>query len=243
MSFIRRKNRYEVNRGDKKDINPEYKVIVNEKPLSLASEAFRKVKLALDLAREGKSSQVVQFCSALKGEGKTTACLNVAATYAEEGKRVIIIDLDLRRARVHRAFGVENKEGVVDYLAGRIDKKTAIKHGKNGVDFINRGTSVSYPSTVLGSALLASLIDELRTEYDIVLIDCPPVLMVNDSCITAKLCDGTVFVVSSKHSEKSASKEAVSVLVQNKVNIYGCLLTESAAKNNSKYYYSDSKIR
>lgn len=237
ISFLR-KYRYKHASSKKNYRNPDYKIITIEKPLSPASEAFRRVKVGLDFAKEGASSLVVQVCSAVRGEGKTTACLNIAATYTEEGKRAIIIDLDLRAPRVHRAFGIENKKGVVDYLAGKIDKKTAIKHGANGIDFINRGMSVSYPTSVLSSAQLEALVNELKDEYDVVLIDCPPALMVSDACIVSKLCDGAVFVISSRMSDKVAVKEAVSILKQNQVKVFGCILTEVASMHGGNYYYS-----
>lgn len=240
ISFLK-KYRYKKASNKKNYRNPDYKVITIEKPMSPASEAFRRVKVGLDFAKGGADSFVVQVCSAVKGEGKTTACLNIAATYAEEGKRVIIVDLDLRCPRVHRSFGIENKKGIIDYLAGKIDKKTAIKHGKSGIDYINRGMSVSYPTSVLGSDQLEAFIKELRTEYDVVLIDCSPVLMVSDSCIISKLCDGAVFVISSRSSDKVAVKEAVSILKQNQVKIFGCILTEVVSAHSGSYYYYSSE--
>lgn len=240
ISFLK-KYRFKLHSSKEKNYrNPDYKIITIERPLSPASEAFRRIKIGLDFAKDGANSLVVQVCSAVRGEGKTTACLNIAATYAEEGKRVIIIDLDLRCPRVHRAFGIENKKGIVDYLAGKIDKQTAIKHGKNGIDYINRGMSVSYPTSVLSSNQLAAFIEELRNEYDAVLIDCPPVLMVSDACVTAKLCDGAVFVISSRSSDKVAVKEAVTILKQNQVQVFGCILTEVATSHGNYYYSSDS---
>lgn len=220
--------------------NPNYRIITFEDPLSPSSEAFRRIKIGLEFSRSGNVGQVVQMCSAVRGEGKTTTCLNIAATYVEDGKRAIIIDLDLRCPRIHRAFGVENKNGIVDYLVGKIDLENAVKHGKNGIDFINRGMSVAYPTAALGSPQLVSLIDELKERYDVVLIDCPPVLMVSDACIIAKLCDGAVFVISSRVTEKNAAKEAVNILKQNQVNIFGSVLTEVSAKNGSNYYYYSS---
>ena len=236
MSLFKRKYRKNAAKS-RVSRNPDYRIITFDDPSSPSSEAFRRIKIGLDLSHSEGCGLVVQMASALRGEGKTTACLNVAATYVEDGKKAIIIDLDLRCPRIHRAFGVENKNGVVDYLAGKIDLQAAIKRGENGIDFINRGLSVTYPTTVLGSEKLAALIAELKGEYDIVLIDCPPVLMVSDACIISKFCDGAVYVVSSRVTEKGAAKEAVNVLKQNNVKIFGAVLTEVSGSSKKQYYY------
>lgn len=213
-----------------------------ESPLSVSAEAYRRVKVALEYSDIDKNIQVIQVCSALQGEGKTTTALNLAAAYAENGKKVIVVDMDFRRAKLHRVFKVENKNGLIDVIAKKIELKDAIK-SKEGYSFdlINRGTKTPYPSAILSSSELVKVVEELRTMYDYILIDCPPVLAVSDAIAISKLTDGCIFIVSHKVTEKTAAKEAIKALKANKVNVLGCVVTGLNKKSkdyyNGKYQY------
>ncbi len=88
-------------------------IITIEKPSSIAAEAYRRIKVGLEYSAVDKKIQVIQVCSALQGEGKTTTILNLAATYAESKKKVVVIDLDFRRPKLHRAFHVLNENGIL----------------------------------------------------------------------------------------------------------------------------------
>ena len=221
--------------------NPHYRIITCEEPLSLAAESYRRIKTALEFSNVDKNPQVIQVCSSMQGEGKSVTALNIAATYAEDGKRVIVVDLDFRRPKLHRSFRLENKNGITDVLAGHITLKEAIKHGDNGIDCLNRGEKTPYPTAVLGSENIAKLFQELRKEYEYIIVDCPPILAVSDAAIISKLCDGCVFVVSQSKTEKNAAKESIKILRDNNVNILGCVFAGITAKGgnyyNSKYKY------
>ena len=221
--------------------NPTYRIITVEEPLSLAAESYRRIKTSLEFSSIDKKPQVIQICSAMQGEGKSVTVLNLGATYAEDCKKVIVVDLDFRRPKLHRSFRIENKNGVTDVLAGNIKLEEAIKHGENGIDCLNRGSSVPYPTAVLGSEALAKVFAELRKKYEYVIVDCPPILAVSDATIIARLCDGCVFVVSQSKTEKNAAKESVKILRDNNVNILGAVFAGITSRNsnyyNSKYKY------
>lgn len=220
--------------------NPRYRIITVEEPLSIAAESYRRVKTSLEFAVLDKKLQVIQACSSMQGEGKSVTVLNVAATYAEEGKKVLVIDLDFRRPKLHRAFNVENKDGITDVLAGHITLDQAIKHSDNGIDCLNRGSKVPYPTVILGSDAIKELFETLRKEYEYIIVDCPPILAVSDATVISKLCDGCLFVVSQTKTEKNAAKEAVKILKDNGVNILGCVFVNISAKK-SNYYSSKYK--
>ena len=225
--------------------NPHYRIITVEEPLSIAAESYRRIKTALEFANVDKRIQVLQVCSSMQGEGKSVTVLNIAATYAEDEKKVIVVDLDFRRPKLHRSFRVENKNGVTDVLAGHITLKEAIKHGENGIDCLNRGTKAPYPTALLGSDNMAKLFEELRKQYEYIIVDCPPILAVSDAAIVSKLCDGCLFVISQSKTEKAAAKESVKILRDNGVNILGCIFVGITAKNSNfysskyKYYYQN----
>ena len=218
--------------------NPHYRIITVEEPLSIAAESYRRIKTALEFANVDKRIQVLQVCSSMQGEGKSVTVLNIAATYAEDEKKVIVVDLDFRRPKLHRSFRVENKNGVTDVLAGHITLKEAIKHGENGIDCLNRGTKAPYPTALLGSDNMAKLFEELRKQYEYIIVDCPPILAVSDAAIVSKLCDGCLFVISQSKTEKAAAKESVKILRDNGVNILGCVFANISAKRGN-YYYSN----
>lgn len=221
----------------RRNADKNYRIITEEQPVCVAAEHFRRVKVGLDFISVDRELRVLQVTSSAMSEGKTTALLNIAVTYAEDQKRILLIDLDLRRPKLHRAFKLENRNGLTDYLAGNISLEQAIKHTDKKIDLLNSGSKVPYPTTLLGSDALADLIKRLRGEYDIILLDTPPVLYVTDCCITSKLSDGSIFIVSQKMTDKSAAKEAIGVLRQNNVNLLGVVFTEvSKAKGANGYY-------
>lgn len=225
--------------------NPHYRVITVEEPLSLAAESYRRIKTSLEFANVDKHPQVVQVVSSMQGEGKSVTVLNLAATYAEDGKKVIVVDLDFRRPKLHRSFKIENKNGITDVLSGHITLKEAIKHGENGVDCLNRGTKAPYPTAVLGSENIAKVFEQLRKDYEYVIVDCPPVLAVSDATIISKLCDGCLFVISQSRTEKAAARESVKILRDNNVDILGCVFCGITARGSNyysskyKYYYQN----
>ena len=133
---------------------------------------------------------------------------------------------------------MENKNGVTDVLAGHISLKDAIKHNDAGMDCLNRGEKVPYPTAVLGSEQMAKIFEELRKEYEYIIVDCPPILAVSDAAIVSKLCDGCLFVVSQSKTEKNAARESVKILRDNGVNILGCVFANLSAKRGN-YYYSN----
>ena len=221
--------------------NPHYRIITVEEPLSLAAESYRRIKTSLEFANVDKQPQVVQVVSSMQGEGKSVTVLNLAATYAEDSKKVIVVDLDFRRPKLHRSFNVENKNGITDVLAGHIKLEDAIKHGDNGIDCLNRGEKAPYPTAVLGSEQMAKLFDELRKLYEYIIVDCPPILAVSDATIISRLCDGCLFVISQSKTEKNAAKESIKILRDNNVNVLGCVFCGITSRGsnyyNSKYKY------
>ena len=218
--------------------NPHYRIITVEQPLSIAAESYRRIKTSLEFASVDKHLQVIQICSSMQGEGKSVTVLNIAATYAEDSKKVIVVDLDFRRPKLHRSFRVENKNGITDVLAEHITLKEAIVHGENGIDCLNRGSKAPYPTALLGSENMEKVFEELRKEYEYIIVDCPPILAVSDAAIVSRLCDGCLFVISQSKTEKAAARESVKILRDNGVNILGVVFANISAKRGN-YYYSN----
>ena len=218
--------------------NPQYRIITVEQPLSIAAESYRRIKTALEFANVDKRIQVIQVCSSMQGEGKTNTVLNLAATYAEDSKKVIVVDLDFRRPKLHRSFKREDKNGITDVLAGHLKLEESIIQGDNGIDCLCRGEKAPYPTAILGSDNMTNLFEELKKMYDYIIVDCPPILAVSDATIISRLCDGCLFVISQSKTEKAAAKEAVKILRDNGVNILGCVFA-NISKKGGNYYYNN----
>lgn len=226
----------------RKNNNPRYEIITLLDPTCYAAEAYRRTKVCIDTFAIEKDLKVIQITSAMPGDGKTTTLLNVAISYAESQKKVLIIDLDLRKPKLHRAFRSENLSGITDYLMGNVNLPGEfIKHSQyNNVDFICAGPSPVRPTSLLSLNKLADLVNSLRETYDIILIDQPPVLVASDCCIVSRFCDGALFQISQRNTDKNAAKEAIAILKQNDVNVLGCVFTEVDQDSDSytnKYKY------
>lgn len=237
MKFLSKKNKEMLS-------NPNYEIVVKSNPTSPAAEAYRRIKVAIDFANVDNVLKVIQIVSSVKGEGKTTTLLNIAESYAEQKVKVIVVDLDLRKPKVHRAFKIENTHGLSDVILGNIELKDAIKHSDEfSFDILNTGYVNRNLYSILSSEQMKNILETLKSMYDIVLIDCPPILSVSDGIIISHLCDGTLFCVSQSISERKVSKDAIKLLRENNpnVNILGVIYNGVKVNKHSKaynYYYN-----
>lgn len=199
-------------------------------------EAFEKLQVNISLASVDKRIQVIQVTSSLQDEGKTTAAVNLAYSYARKEKKVIVVDLDIRRPKVHRNFKQPNENGIVDYAAGKITREQLIKSTDYNVDIILTGSKTPYPIKILESEKLANLIEYLRERYDYIILDTPPVSAVVDPIIVSPLADGVLFIVEAERTKKSIIKESIQQLEHANVNIIGLVL-QSVKDRHSKYSY------
>lgn len=228
-------------------ISPQtIKTIVD--PQSSYSESYRKLQVNLDFAAIDKKFQTIQFVSSLPSEGKSTASLNLAGVYLELGKKVLLIDFDFRKPKVHRGFDLPNENGIAEYLLGQLTKDEIIAHTKTGIDIIRRGQRIPRPNVALESKLLKDLITTLRDEYDVIIIDSPPVMVATDAVLISKFADATVFLVAEGRTHKDVVVEAVKILRDNGANVVGIFANFTKQRNGGygygyggKYsYYEDN---
>lgn len=220
----------------KKKENVEERVLLDDLS-SLAGEAYQKLQVNLDLANIGHKYKVIAFTSSEKSEGKTTTVGNLASVYAKKGKKIVIMDLDLRRPASHFLFRKPNENGIVDYVAGEINKEDLIKHTDSGVDLIVCGKHTPFPAEVLENEKLEKLINELKEEYDYIFLDCPPILVASDTVIISKLIDGILLVVRQGQTPKEEFAETKRTLENAKINIIGCVMTDCKNSHGSSGYY------
>ncbi len=214
----------------------EYKNVVIETPNAPESEAYRKLELNIRMAGIDKPYQVLQITSPTPQEGKTTTAINLASVYAERGKKVLIIDFDLRRPKIHRAFHKANDVGFYDFIVNETPVEDLIIKDDSNVELLLSGGRLSTPHIILQSKRVSDLIEKLRTTYDYIIIDSPPVLTVTDALLISSLVDGVVFVVAYNQTKKEQSKAALEQLKENNANVVGAVLANMDVRKTKSYY-------
>lgn len=214
-------------------------IITKEQPFSYVSEAFQKTLVNLEFVNVDGNFKVIHFTSSLAGAGKTTFVANIAYLLGQKNKKVVIVDLDLRKPKVNRIFDDSNIDGVTDYLNGKISYEELLKYSEDlKINYVVAGARTLSVVNVLESNKLKDLIKKLSDEFDYVLIDSPPVIAVSDALYIAKLVDGVVFVVAQNEGKKTIINEAVNILKQNKVNIIGSVFTQVSVKDSDILSYT-----
>ncbi len=202
------------------------KIVVGENSSSKSRAGYNRLKDNVLYMNADGNIKVIQVESSISAEGKTTVISNLAVSLGLTDKKVVLVDLDFRRPRIHRMFGLSKDNGIAEYILGGVEKKDIIKTTEyKNVDVVTRGAEIYNSSLVLVSDKFKSLIKELRDEYDYVLLDCPPVLQVSDYIHIAKISDGVLFLVAYAQTTKAQVAEAVKELKKNGANILGSVFT------------------
>lgn len=209
------------------------------------AEAFRKIGTNLRFIDVDLPHKVLLFTSALPEEGKSSTVCNLAITLARSGKRVLIIEADLRRPRVASYLGLPNGAGVTSVLSGRLDPDEAIQMwGDDLFSVLTSGPSAPNPSDLLGSQRMRALIEQVSAQYDVVLVDAPPVLPFADTVATAPYCDGTILVVRQGKTREEHVRQTVEALEAVGSPILGTVLSMvSGAAKQSEYSYGYRRYR
>jgi len=165
-------------------------------PAAAASEAFRTVKNNMQYAIADEPIRSVVVTSSVDSEGKTTAASNIAATLGREKKRVVVVDLNLRRPAAHRFFKLSGERGVTDVVTGGVALKDALQRTSiDGVDLLSGGTPAPDPGAVIGSESLKELVAKLTEGYDLVIMDTPPLSVASDAVVAGRLSGGILLVI------------------------------------------------
>jgi capsular exopolysaccharide synthesis family protein len=183
-----------------------------DNPLSPITEAHHSISLALDPVTRTSEHSVLLLTSSCAEEGKSMIALKLAANVAAAGKRVLVIDGDMRRGSLHRSLGLSNKLGLADLLTNGSELRLAdaVQHcDHRGFSVLSRGRSSANPAELLAGSRFAALLDEAVTAYDAVIIDGPPVLGLADAPRLSRAADATVFVVEANRTSKEHVKVAL----------------------------------
>ena len=209
-------------------------------PQSLAAEAYRTIRTGILLSQAGEPPRTLLITSAQSSEGKTTSAVNLAASLASAGARVMIVDADLRRPSVAKQLNIDSRlPGLVEMLTGQCSyREVALKEAAPGISVIPSGKIPPNPAELLGSPQMASIIDNLAERYDYVIIDSPPILPVTDSVILSRFVDGVVMVVRGSATPRRVVADARQRLRAVGARMLGVILNDVDVTGGDYYYYN-----
>jgi tyrosine-protein kinase Etk/Wzc len=202
------------------------------------AEAYRVLRTNLIFSSAESTGRAVVVTSANPGEGKTTTAANLAVALALNGAKVLVVDGDLRRPTLHQHFGVAKTPGLSDLIVGRTQASESI-HGTRfkGLQILACGYAAPNPAELLGSASMKQILNALRTCYDWVIVDTPPILAMADTPVLCPLVDGVVLVVAAESTSRPALVRALDQIASVGGKVTGVVLNKVDLKRNS-YYYS-----
>jgi len=203
--------------------------IYNTDPRNPLSEALRTTKVSIQLSGAGEHSQSLLITSSLPGEGKTTLALNLALAFADSGEKVVLIDADLRKPRIHSLFPSADKagsHGLSNYLAGMEQKCTSGRSGIKNLNIIFSGPVPPNPVELLASNRFTQLIEYLKKECDRVIIDAPPHLGYADILVLSQHVDGVILVSSIGETTRTALRHFKKSMLNVNANILGCIVNK-----------------
>lgn len=219
-------------------------ISINE-PNSYITESYKMLRTNINYLNIDGKNKVLMMTSPISENGKTTTISNLAITMANDGKKVLLVEGDLRRPRIHELFKINQTPGLTNLIIDDICLSKVISKANNidRLDIITSGTIPLSAPELLNSQAFKSFLAQVRDSYDIVLIDTPPVLSVTDATIISQLVDGVIIVAAAKETKKSVLIKMHQALRQVHANIIGVVITKMNRENsnyNDAYYKADS---
>jgi polysaccharide biosynthesis transport protein len=237
----------EVAAGLAAGIDPLEPSLLLTKPNAPAAEAYRALRTAIQLSVADNPLRVLLITSPLGGDGKTTISYNLAVAFAQHGRKVLLLDSDMRKPSVHTLFRTSKADGLSEVLTGGIPLARGIRphdYLKN-LYLLPSGTTPPNPAELIDSRRFDALLEEAKTQFDLVIIDSPPILMVTDPVILSTKTDGTIVVLRSQKTTRPVLKRAVEVLSHSPGRKLGFVINGMDTKSVEYYYsygyYGDSK--
>jgi capsular exopolysaccharide synthesis family protein len=206
---------------------------------SMIGEAYRAVRTSLLLSTAGTPPKTILVTSGQSGEGKTTTAINTAISLTQLGAKVIIIDCDLRRPSVHKRLNISAAKGLTNYLATNCELSSVTQHlDIPNLDVIPSGPIPPNPAELLSSRKMKEMLKGLRSKYDHIILDSPPVVNVTDPIILSTIVEGTIFVIHGGKTRRDIVKRARQELQNVKSKIFGVILNNVDLHKDGYDYYS-----
>lgn len=213
------------------------KLVTSANTRSVVSEQFRTLRTNINFSMPDKELKTLLFTSTSPGEGKSTVAANTAVVFAQEGKRVLLVDSDMRKPTVHYTFQLTNTIGLSNLLTRQEMLTNVLKTSEmENLKIITCGPIPPNPAELVGSQTMDKVMEEMKEHFDVIIFDAPPVLSVADAQILSNKCDGTILVMNSGETEKAGVAKAKEALVSSKANIIGVVLNNFELSKDHYYY-------
>jgi len=209
---------------------------LEEKPKSQVSEAYRSIRTNIQYSSIDNEIKSIVVTSSDPEEGKSTTVCNLALAYSQSEKKTIIIDCDLRKPSIHKKFKLSNLVGLSDVLVGNKELDEAVNIYSDNLSVLTSGKIPPNPSEMLGSKAMELLIKIIKSKYDVIIIDSPPLHAVTDAQILATRVDGVILVVKADSTNRNSLLQGKDLLNKVRGNILGIILNK-AENSKAKYYY------
>jgi len=216
----------------------KHQLITSLNPKSPISEAYRTLRTNIEFSAIDEQLKIIAVTSAGPGEGKSTTAANLAVAFAQEGKKVLIIDADLRKPTMHHIFACSNRYGLSNVIAGQSSVREVIADTMvDHLDLLTSGPIPPNPSEILSSKRMGTVLGELRLIYDLIIVDTPPTLAVTDAQIVASRSDGVILVFDAGKVKREAAMKAKANLEHVKARVLGAVLNNVDRNSGDAYYY------
>ena len=230
---------FNKNKKQQLEINERPSLVTLTRPSSVIAEQFRTIRTNIQFSMVDKNLKTLVVTSAGPGAGKSTISANLAVTFAMQGKKVLIVDADMRKPTVHKTFRLPNRDGLTTLLTERDVEIKDIAHRVDieGLYVITSGAIPPNPSELLASNRMNQLKAEFEGLFDLVIFDMPPVIAVTDAQIMASKVDGTIFVINKDGANKEMVMKSKELLEKVKANVIGTVFNRVELKGDNYYYY------
>jgi capsular exopolysaccharide synthesis family protein len=218
-------------------------IYVHHEPKSVEAEAYREVRTALYFSARGGGNRVIQITSPDPGAGKTTLAANLAVSIAQSGRKVLLVDADFRRPRLHKIFAVRDGEGLSSVLAGETELADAVKPCLPCLSILPCGKRPANPAELLTSSQFSDLVHVMREQYEFVLLDTPPLLVVTDPCVVAARVDGVFMIIQVARNGRPGTQRSMELLSSIGAKVLGIVVNRVTHKGASKNGYYRSHYR
>jgi capsular exopolysaccharide synthesis family protein len=227
--------------GQDEDDFVSSELLIHADPRSSLAEAYRHLRTSILLSTAGRAPKSLLITSSLPSEGKTTTATNTAISLAQTGAKVLIIDADMRRPRLHSVFNIENRDGLSTLLSSELSDdeidRVIVQDERSKLYMLTSGPVPPNPAELIGSEQMAALLKMLQQRFTHIVVDSPPIASFTDGVLIASMVDGVILVVNSGQSSRQVVRRTRQLLNEIGAKVFGVVLNKVNLSSDNSYYY------